>query len=108
MSDHLLDEAFSLLKSAISAAVPLWIEEFKSLSFDERQEIAKQASQEIAEHGDLILYKSKKKGETAKAFNELARGIAALAFCPGGVTFMGMKFEVLVSLRGEKSTDVSS
>jgi hypothetical protein len=32
-------------------------------------------------------------GESAKAFNALARGIAALSFAPGGVTTFGMHFE---------------
>lgn len=85
----------SHLQSSLSAAVPLWIENFvqKGYSLDEVFEIAKGASQMIAEKGDLILFKSKKKGETADAFNALAKGIAALAFVPGGVKTFGMHFQ---------------
>ena len=49
--------------------------------------------QMIAEHGDNILFRSVKKGETAAAFNALAEGIAILSFAPGGITFMGDHWE---------------
>jgi len=81
------------LKVALSAAVPLWILDFKTKSWDEIKKIAEDASQVIAEHGDNILFKAKKKGESARAFNALAKGIAALSFVPGGVTLFGMHFE---------------
>jgi len=83
------------LATSLSAAVPLWTESFveKGMSLDEVLAVAKGASQIIAEKGDLILFKSKKKGETAEAFNALAKGIAACAFVPGGVTTFGQHFE---------------
>jgi len=80
-----------LLKIALSAAVPLWITEFKNLPWPEVSKIAADASQYIAEHGDALMYKTK--GTTAKAFNHLAKGIAALSFVPGGVTMFGLHFE---------------
>lgn len=85
----------SFLATSLSAAVPLWIEEFvqKGYSFADVTKIASESCQMIAEKGDLILFKSKKKGETAAAFNALAKGIAALAFVPGGVRTFGMHFE---------------
>jgi hypothetical protein len=83
-----------LLVTALSASVPLYIEELRGLSVEDRLNIAHDAAQIVAEKGDVILYRSNKKGETAKAFNALARGLAALAFQPSGVTFLGMKFEV--------------
>lgn len=81
------------LKAFLSAAVPLWIEEFKRLSWQEIMAIAHESSQVIAEKGDVILYKSKKKGETAAAANALARGIAAGAFSPGGIKIFGLHYE---------------
>jgi hypothetical protein len=83
-----------LLKISLSAAVPLWIERFKQLTDDERMAIAREAAQVVAEKGDIIQFRSKRKGETANAFNQLARGIAVLAFSPGGVTVFGLHFEV--------------
>lgn len=47
----------------------------------------------IAERGDIILYKSKRKGDTAKMFAVLVESLALLAFVPGGVKFGGMRFE---------------
>jgi hypothetical protein len=47
----------------------------------------------IAERGDIIMYRSKKKGETAKMVNVLVESLAMLAFTPGGVTFGDMRWE---------------
>lgn len=47
----------------------------------------------IAEHGDDLLYKSKKPGETARYFNQLADAISVMAFQPGGITFFGEHYE---------------
>lgn len=85
------DGASELLKISLSAAVPLHIAEMKSLPWAEVSRIASEASQFIAEHGDALMYKTK--GVTAKAFNHLAKGLAALSFVPGGVKFLGMHFE---------------
>ncbi len=82
-----------LLKLSLAAAVPLWIEQFRSLTDEQRLAIALEAGQVIAEKGDIIQFRSKRKGETAAAFNQLARGIAVLAFTPGGVTCFGLHFE---------------
>jgi len=85
----------SILPLSLAAAVPLWIEEFvrKGYTFDDVARVAAESGQVVAEKGDLILFKGKKKGETAAAFNALAKGIAALAFVPGGVRTFGMHFE---------------
>jgi hypothetical protein len=47
----------------------------------------------IAEHGDDLLYKSKKPGETARYFNQLADAVSVLAFQPGGITVFGQHYE---------------
>jgi hypothetical protein len=86
-----MDDA--LLKIALSAAVPLWIQELKNKPCDELQAMAADAAQIVASKGDLIMFRSKKKGESAAAFNALAKGIAVLAFAPGGVTTFGLHFE---------------
>lgn len=82
-----------LLKAALSVSVPLLIWEYRDVPIDELLALAPEVSQYIAEHGDMVLYKSKKKGETAKAFNNVARGLAILAHAPGGVKFLGLHFE---------------
>jgi len=82
-----------LLRTSLQAAVPLWIEELKRQPWEEIQRIAQESAQVIAEKGDILQYRGSKKGETAAAFNALAKGVAALSFVPGGVTFLGDKWE---------------
>lgn len=87
--------AAPLLRIALEAAVPLWIAQIRSEAwpFAEIQRVAKEAAQVVAAKGDVILFKSAKRGETAAAFNALARGIACLAFVPGGVKCFGLCFQ---------------
>lgn len=98
----LSDETFppekrELLRIALGAAVPLWIHEFRKLTPEERIKIVRECGDIVAEKGDVIQFKSKKRGETAKAFNALAKGIAVLAFSPGGVTFLGDHYEATLT-----------
>lgn len=83
----------ALLKSVLSVAVPMWVERLQSMPWPDVEYRAKGCGQYVAEHGDVILYRSKKKGESAKAFNYLAQGLAALSFLPGGVHFLELHFE---------------
>lgn len=85
----------SLLGISLGAAVPLWIERIidEGWTWPRVATEAQAAGQIVAEKGDVILYKSKKAGETAGAFNALAKGIACLAFAPGGVTVFGQHWE---------------
>jgi hypothetical protein len=48
----------------------------------------------LGERGDILLYKSDKKGETASIFNQFTYALAIMAFAPGGVRFAGLHFEV--------------
>jgi hypothetical protein len=56
-------------------------------------ERARVCGETIVWKGDVLQFGSKKRGEAAKAFNALAEGLAALSFCEGGVTFLGLHFE---------------
>ena len=82
----------SALATALSAAVPLWVMQFKTMPLDVLQKIAKESSDMMLQTREAILFKTKP-GESAKAFNALARGIAVLSFSPGGVRCFGMHFE---------------
>lgn len=88
------DSAKDVLVITLQAAVPLHIDKVRRLSAAERSRLARSAADTVAAHGDNILFKSKKAGDTAHAFNELARGLAVLALQPGGVTFAGCHWEV--------------
>jgi hypothetical protein len=75
----------------LMVAVPAEIDRMRQMGDAYRLETARKAGQYIAEHGDNLLYRSTdRRHTTAKAFAVLARGLAAAAFQPGGVTFAGM------------------
>jgi hypothetical protein len=88
-------DAGSLLKSMLPMAVMLNTLNFEKMSWADLQEAIKGASQALAEHGDNILFRGPKKGDTAKGFNQLAKAITVLSFVPGGITFLGMHFEAV-------------
>jgi len=83
----------ALLIVSLEAAVPLHVLELRELPWETLCGMTQEVVQIIASQGDNILFRSRKKGETAKAFNALARGLAILSFYPGGVKFAGLHFE---------------
>jgi hypothetical protein len=85
--EHLM--AAELLGVALAAAVPLWIAEVRHLTFEQRAARAKICADVTASRGDVILYRSVRRGATAEAFNALAEGLAIAACHPGGVTAFG-------------------
>lgn len=82
-----------LLILSLEAAVPLWIERLQAQPWSEVERRAQVAVDVVASKGDIILFRSSRKGETAEAFNRLAEGVAALSFAPGGVTVFGLHFD---------------
>jgi hypothetical protein len=87
---------FGLLDLALQAAVPIWIHRFKDTPLESvlNPKRLEELGDVIAEHGDVIMYRStKKKGQTAEAFNGLAEALARLAHCRGGVIFNAVRYE---------------
>lgn len=86
------------LEVTLSLAVPLEIIRLKRLSpseFDAALARAPALAQVVAEKGDVLQFGGKTraaKESTAEAFAALARGLALLAFVPGGVRFSGLHF----------------
>lgn len=89
-----MDERVALLRVALSVAVPEWIEKLRPCTPEDIRERAEACVDVIASNGDIILHESKKKGESAKAFNRLAEGLACVALCRGSVEFWGFEFVV--------------
>lgn len=96
----------TLLKTALSAAVPLWIARLRQESLATLQYQTSDLAQLVAEKGDRLMFRSKK-GETADVFNALAKGIAICAFAPGGITTFGLHFEAQHPDGGVKEDDDS-
>ena len=92
----------SLLSTALAAAVPLHILElYEAGGITQAQfEDAQAFGQVLGEHGDTLLYGSRKPGETADLFNRLARTIAILAHAQGGVQTFGQHFDALTLIAG--------
>ncbi len=80
-----------MLATHLDAAVPLWIEKFRNFSDDEWQGIVNEVNKDFSEKMEYLIHQ--KEGRTAQAFNDLARAIALLSFCPGGVTCFGRHWE---------------
>lgn len=82
------------LIEGLAVAVPLRIWELSQLDSVTRgrrcKVWAEDAVEPVAGDGDTLLFGSKKSGGAARVFNALAKSLAALAHCPGGVTFAGL------------------
>lgn len=88
----------TLLHISLQAAVPLRAMELdglrrvnKSLFENTISKWSKDAGDYLSQHGDALMFRVK--GKSAEAFNHLAKGIACMGFCPGGVTAFGTHWE---------------
>jgi hypothetical protein len=94
MSDEQQVTRPGLLVTALQAAVPMWLAEADKRHGETRAELLaawrREAVDVVASSGDNILYLGHKRGDTAKAFNSLARGLAVLSLMRGGVTVFGL------------------
>lgn len=84
-----------LLEVMICPAVLLQISmmEGRGGPSDEDMAMARQSSEILGEHGDILLYGGGRKGECADLFNRTAHAVAVLAFVPGGVELFGKRYE---------------
>lgn len=82
------DRRCDTLMETLALAVPWRIWELQDRTPEQRVAIARRCKQEVASHGDTLMFGGKK-GEAARVFNALAEGLAVAAYQPGGVTFAG-------------------
>lgn len=100
-------DTLKVLQEFLQAAVPLWTMRFKELPWEDLKEVMKEAERVLEESGELAVFVTVKKGETAKIFNAVARAIAALSFVPGGIDIFGRHFETKYEgpMMGAKAKD---
>lgn len=83
----------TILIETLTLAVPLWIDRLAMHDPARRDNLiqswAADAADAVSSRGDVLQYGGKR-GEAASVFNAMARGLAALAHSPGGVTFLGV------------------
>lgn len=104
------EERATLLAVALSFAVPLWIEEVRGMTDEQRAARAHECSRIVSlgekcdetrgQHGSgpaLMACgeaaRGANKGGPAAVFNATALGLAIMAFQPGGVTYLGQHWE---------------
>ena len=94
------------LRIALSAAVPLCIvaAQARGGPKDVDWQIVQETGDLLGAKADLLMFLGEKFGETARVFNALAASLAILAFCPGGVTFLGEHWEVQYDGKVQKET----
>lgn len=81
-----------LLLDSLQLAVPLEIMRMARWSPEERVAAGHAAVDTVTTHGDALQFKGPNAAQralTREAFVALARGLAVLAYQPGGVTFCG-------------------
>jgi hypothetical protein len=85
------------LGTFLSAAVPLRIRDLQSRGGPSKEDMEslREYSKLLGEHGESLLFKSKKKGETAQMANGLASAVAILSFVPGGLTLFDQHWETI-------------
>lgn len=84
-----------LLKLHLTTFVPLRIIELRRNGGPTSQDLARAKAYvpDFCEHGDDLLYRSKKPGRTGELMGKLVDAVAILAFWPSGVTVFGLRFE---------------
>ena len=97
-----------LLKTMLGMAVYLTIMEIHDRGGPNEEDMkrAKETSDILGEHGDILLYGGGKPGEVADQFNRTAHAIAVLSFAPGGIGIFGQRFEAAELLKHLKQKGV--
>ena len=83
-----------LLSTCLEVAVPMWQERLR----DRPANWLQARGQELAPilygpGGEHLFFKGSKEGDTARVFNALAESLGILSFVPGGVRFLGRRWE---------------
>lgn len=82
-----------VLQEMLSLAVWVEVPHMARCGFAFRKRLIADAPDLIGGKGDVFQFSGGKKGEIAKVFAAVARGLAVLALQPGGVTFDGIKYQ---------------
>jgi hypothetical protein len=83
----------------LQVAVPLWVDRFRPMTWEERMKVRDQCLGIIGCDTDaesialFVVGTAGKPGQIATAFNAVAQALALGALQPGGVHFCGMHFE---------------
>lgn len=87
--------ADSLLPDMLTIGISRVLMEFVRSGgpFDWDWDWARETVDDLTEHGDLLLYRGKRHGETARIFARTARVVAIMSCAPGGISLFGGRWE---------------
>lgn len=77
------------LVESLAFFVPMWRDEIRDLTDEQRVARAKRCSSIVGSLGDALQFGSRQAGRVTEVFNALAEGLACAAYQPGGITFAG-------------------
>lgn len=89
-------EARSLARLSLELAVPQAIAELAEVPGPVRLALARDCAAELAVHGNA-LWITRRVATSDAGLTWLARGLAALAYEPGGVRFLGLHWDATVT-----------
>jgi hypothetical protein len=84
-----------LFRAALEIGVPLALQDLERRGgpLEHDYEEVRAFAETIATEGADILFRSKKRGVTARLMAQLIRAVAVLAYAPGGVTVARLHFD---------------
>ena len=85
--DNKINQTYEDIKLFLDAAVPLRVLALQGQGGPNPEDFKRVTAHSnlLGEHGDALMFKSKRKGLTAKVANAVADSIAVLSFVPGGI-----------------------
>lgn len=84
------EDARANLAEALRFAVPVHVAATRGLDYDARRRYLPHGWQAVMGQLDAVQWCGKRAGVSARAFDTLARGLAVLAYEPGGVGLFGL------------------
>jgi hypothetical protein len=90
------DTQAALLRLHLQTCVPLRLAELRRQGGPTEADWQRTAEvgQEIAEHGDWLMFRGPRQGDTARLVGKVVDAVAMLAYCPGGIDILGVHWEV--------------
>jgi hypothetical protein len=89
------DIIYMHLSIALSAGVPLYILELAEQGgpSDDQRKKASACLKDLGERGADLYFRSKKEGDTASRYDQVAYTVAVLSFSEGGITAFGRHYD---------------
>jgi hypothetical protein len=101
-------DEWDVLVESLRFAVPLWIDELRDLTPEQRLARQVRAAKDVGHWGDALMFRAQSpagRRTAARAFNALAEALAAAAYLPGGSSFRELHWCVPASPEAVRETN---